>query len=253
MIVHCLRRAALVCAVVASVVASRAGEPDIIAKARAFLGTESALNGLKSIHYVGTLVTTDPTDPSKQTRAAMEIFFQKPEQQRIVATSDKVIEVTALDGYDGWLRVQDVADATKWRTTLLGPDQIKRLRANTWENLSFFRGIEKIGGKVEDQGTKVIDGVTCRKIAFVHGPNIVFYRFFDTATGRLVFTETEAGGSIREKGEMVVGGIRFPRSIVTATKNSKGEMVTVTINFDKIVVNEEMPRTLFAVPGFATR
>lgn len=244
------RIAAAACALTCAAVLS-AAEPAIIAKARAFLGPESALGSVTSIHYTGTLITTDPNDASKQTRAAMEIIFQKPERQRIMATTDKTIEVTALDGYDGWQRVQDAADPSKWRQTLLGTEQIKRLRANTWENLSFFRGLERIGGRIEDEGTKTIDGVTCQKLAFIHAANIIFYRYFDVATGRLVFTETESGGTIREQGEMIVNGIRFPRSIVTATgnKNAKGEPQTVTINFDKITINESFPASQFAVPG----
>jgi hypothetical protein len=241
-----------ICALLAfSIAAANAAEPAIIAKARAFVGSEAALANVKSIHYIGTLVTTDPKDATKQTRAAMEIVFQKPEQQRIMATTDKTIETTALDGYDGWQRIQDAADPTKWRQTLLGTEQIKRLRANTWENLSFFRGIEKIGGRLEEQGTKTIDGATCQKIAFIHAPNIIFYRYFDVATGKLVYTETEAGGTIREQGEMIVNGIRFPRSIITSsgTKNAAGEVQTVTINFDKITVNETFPTQQFAVPG----
>ena len=234
-------------------IALHAAEPAIIAKARAYIGSEAALTGVKSVHYVGTLVTADPADASKQTRAAMEIIFQQPEQQRIMATSDKLIEVTALDGYEGWQRVQDPADPTKWRQTLLGTAQIKRLRANTWENLSYFRGIERIRGRVEDQGPVTIEGVACQKIAFIHAPDIVFYRYFDLATGRLVFTETEAGGTIREQGEMIVNGIRFPRSIVTSTKNAKGESVTVTISFEKVTLNEVFPPKQFAVPGVGSR
>ncbi|MSU47722.1 MAG: hypothetical protein EXS37_01270 [Opitutus sp.] len=230
-----------------------AAEPAIFAKARASIGTEAALAGLKSVHYTGTLVTTAPGDPAKESRAALDIIFQRPDQQRIMATSSTTIEVTALDGYDGWQRVQDAADATKWRQTLLGTDQIKRLRANTWENLSFFRGIEKIGGRLEDQGAKTIDGVNCQKLAFFHGSNIVFYRYFDVATGRLVLTETEAGGTIREQGETIVSGIRFPKSIVTTTKGAKGETQTVTILFDKITVNESVPAAQFGVPGYGKR
>ena len=183
----------------------------------------------------------------------MEITFQRPDQQRIMATSAKTVEVTALDGYDGWQRLQDVANPTQWRQTLLGTDQIKRLRANTWENLSFFRGIEKIGGRIEDQGASTIDGVACQKIAFIHAPTIIFYRYFDLATGRLVLTETEAGGTIREQGEMVVNGIKFPRSISTSTKNAKGEVQTVAIAFDKVVVNEPIPIRDFAVPGLGKK
>lgn len=242
-----LRLAAVALAILSAGVLA-AQEPAIIARARAYLGTEAALNGVKSVHYVGTLVTGDPADPAKQTRAAMEIVFQKPEQQRIKATSDKLIETTALDGYEGWQRVQDPADPTKWRQVLLGTDQIKRLRANTWENLSYFRGIERVGGRMEDLGVKTVDGVACQKIAFIHGPNIIFYRYFDVATGRLVFTETEAGGTIREQGEMMVDGIRFPRSIVTASKNEKGQLVTVTINFEKVTLNQAFPAKEFAVP-----
>lgn len=225
-----------------------AAEPAIISKARAYIGNEAALNNVMSVHYTGTLVTTDPADPQKQARAEMDILFQKPEQQRITVTSEKSIEVTALDGYDAWQRVTSVADKTQWRQTLLGTEQIRRLRANTWENLSFFRGLERAGGRVEDQGTTTVEGVTCQKVAFIHAPQIIFFRYFDVATGRLVFTETESGGTIREQGEIIVDGIRFPKSIVTATKNQAGQLQTVTITFDKIEVNKPFPRSLFAVP-----
>jgi hypothetical protein len=243
------RRLVSVLSVLVLATAASAAEPAIIAKARAYLGNEAALEAVKSVHYVGTLITADPADATKQTRAAMEIIFQKPGQQRIVATSDKVIETTALDGYDGWQRIQDAANPTKWRQTLLGSEQIKRLRANTWENLAYFRGIERAGGRLEDQGAKTVEGVNCQKIAFIHGPGIVFYRYFDVATGRLVFTETEAGGTIREQGEMIVNGVRFPRSIVTSTKNAQGQTQTVTINFEKITVNTVFPESQFRVPA----
>ena len=128
---------AAVAATVFSVLA-RAAEPAMITKARARLGPEAAIEAVKSIRYVGTLVTTDPADPAKQTRAAIDIVFQKSDRQRIRATSDKMIETTALDGYDAWQRKQDAADPTKWQQTLLGAEQIKRLRANTWESLAFF-------------------------------------------------------------------------------------------------------------------
>lgn len=243
------RLGALVLSALAWTAGAVAEEPPIIAKARAFIGTEKVLNDLRSVHYVGTLVTADPADPNKQTRAAMEIIFQKPGQQCIIATSDKMVETTALDGYEGWQRVHDPKDPAKWRQSLLGPDQIKRLRANTWEDLAYFRGIEKVGGRLEDQGTAVMEGITCQKIAFIHSPSIIFYRYFDVATGRLVHTETESGGSIREQGEVVVHGVRFPRSIVTQSKTRDGKLVSVTITFDKISINEPFPAKQFAVPA----
>lgn len=246
-----MRRLAVMAAALFAAGAACAAEPDIIAKARAYLGPEALLNSVTSVQYTGTLVAPDQKDATKEVRTPIEITFQKPDQQRIVATAEKEVEMTGLDGYEGWLRRQDPADPKTWRLTLLGTEQIKRLRANTWESLSFFRGIERNGGRVEDEGTKTIDGVTCRRIAFIHAPNIIFYRHFDVTTGKLVFTETESGGSIREQGEMVVKGIRFPRSIVTTTKTAKGETHTVTINFEKILVNESYPAALFRVPAMS--
>lgn len=234
-------------AVVLSVAVS-AAEPAIIAKARQRVGTEAAISAVTSIHYVGTLVTADPTDSTKQTRAAIDIVFQKNDRQRIQATSDKIVETTALDTYEAWQRKQDAADATKWQQTLLGVDQIKRLRANTWETLSFFRGLETRGGKIEDLGSATIDGIDCQKVAFIHAPNIIFYRYFEKATGRLVFTETEAGGTLREQGEIVVAGLKFPKTLVTTTKNNKDQVQTVTINIEKVTVNEVFPSSFFAVP-----
>ena len=248
-----LARRIAFCAAPFALAAMLHAEPAIIAKARAFLGPEATLDGVKSVHYVGTLVTADPADPSAQTRAAVEIVFQKPGQQRINITYDKATEQTALDSYDAWQRQQDASDANKWRQTLLSADQIKRLRANTLENLTFFRGLARQGGKIEEQGTATIDGVTCQKIAFIHAPNIIFTRYFDTATGRLVLTETEAGGAIREQGETIVSGVRFPKTIITVTKTPNGKSQTVTITFDKITVNETFPSSFFAVPALSAR
>ncbi len=225
-----------------------AAESAIIAKARARVGTEAAIEAVKSIHYVGTLVTADPTDPSKQSRAAIDIVFQKKEQQRIQATSDKMIETTALDGYDGWMRKQDAADPSKWQQTYLKADQIKRLRANTWETLAFFRGLDSHGGTMEDQGATTIEGTACQKIAFIHSSNIIFYRYFDKATGRLIYTETEAGSTIREQGEIVTAGLRFPKTLITTNKLPSGQTQSVTINIEKVTVNEVFPASFFAVP-----
>ena len=130
---------------------------------------------------------------------------------------------------------------------------MKRLRANTLENLAFFRGLERQGGRIEDQGPITIDGVVCQKIAFIHAPTIVFTRYFDIATGRLRLTETEAGGSIREEGEISVNGMRFPEKIITLTPIANGKSQTVTITFDKISVNETFPASFFAVPALSPR
>ena len=227
----------------------QAGEPAIIAKARAYLGSEAALNAIKSVHYTGTVISTDPTDATKETRATIEIIAQKPDQQRVVAKSDRGVETTAVDGYEAWQRFQDTTNPQNQRLVVLKPDAVKRLRAQAWENLSFYRGLERQGGRVEEQGTATVDGITCQKLAFIHAPNIIFYRYFEPATGRLVMTETEDGGTTREEGERVVAGVRFPRTMKMTVKSAKGGVQDVRIALENITVNEPFPAAVFRMPS----
>jgi hypothetical protein len=224
-------------------------ELPIIAKARAWYGPEAALNAVQSIHYVGVLTQPAPNDAP----VPIDMLFAKPFRQRIVAKAAKGTETTVLDAYDAWQKMQDPKDATKWTVTLLSIDGLKRLRANTWENLYYFRGLEKEGGQVADKGDAIADGVACRKVAFIHSPDIIFYRYFERATGRLVLTETEAGGSFRTEGEIVVNGIRFPKKLITTSPSTKGGMQTATLTFDRVTVNEPVPDELFTLPSFTSR
>lgn len=212
----------------------------MLAKARGFLGSEKALDAVSTIHFTGTL------EVAAGTRLPVDILFQKPYQQRITVTGPKVIEVTALDGYDAWQKRTNPANPTQWQVTLLDAGQVKRLRANTWENLSFFTGIEKKGGNVLFGGETTIDGLPCVKLSFVHANDIVFVRYFEKSTGRLVKTETESGAEIREEGEMIVNGVRFPKKVVNKAPNGS----TTTIVFDRIELNSTVPASEFAVPAF---
>lgn len=227
--------------------ASARAELPIIAKARAYLGPEAALNAVTSLHFYGTLT---PIDPVGKGEAKLEITFQAPYQQRIESSSAEGTETTALDGFDGWQRAVDGKDASKQRMSLLGAAQVRRLRANAWQSLAFYRGLEKEGGEVIDQGDATIDGIACRKVAFVHAKDIIFTRFFDKATGRLVLTETESGGTIREEGEIIVNGIRFPKSITSDSRIPGGVSQKFKVTFNKVIVNEKIPASEFALPMF---
>lgn len=227
----------------------RGAEPPIIAAARAFVGSEATLDGLQAVRFSGTMVTSDPKVPGAKTRVAVELAFQRPDRQIITLSSDKMIETTVLDGYDAWQEQRDPQDPSKRRITLPGPEQIRRLRASTWENLSYFRGLEARGGKVVDQGVVTVDGVVCRKISFIHGKGIEFHRYFDPATARLVRSEMENGTVIREQGEFVVSGIRFPRSIITTPAGAAKSEQEIVVTFDRIVVNDVLPDARFAMPA----
>jgi hypothetical protein len=223
------------------------GELPIIAKARAAYGPEAALDALQSVHFTGSVTTEDSSQPGKQRTAAIDAVFEKPDRHRFMVTSDQAIETTVLDGYGGWVRVQDRAAPAKARLTFLNTEQVKRLRASVWESLYYFRGLERIHGTVEDRGTAPVDGVTCEKVAFVHSPTIAFIRYFDVASGRLVQSETESGMTMREEGEITAGGIRFPKKLTTIKKLGDRTQ-TVTITYDRVTVNEPLPAEAYAAP-----
>jgi len=249
-----LRFAALL-AVSAPLVLADARTDEWIAKGRAALGSEQALEAISSVRYIGTLDTTekvaDKDNPAKTVerplRLAIDIVFQKPCQQRIILRSDKILETTALDDYDGWVRRAEIGKDDQWQLTLLDSAQIRRLRANTWENLAFYRGLEKQGGSVEYQGEATVEDKPCVILAFLHGENISFLRYFEKTTGRLMKTVTENGGEIREQGEIFVQGVRFPKTLIN--KGANGQVTTIT--FDSIKVNEPLPAGDFVVPALA--
>ncbi len=68
------------------------GEPAIIAKARAYLGPEAALNAVKSVHYTGTMVAPNAADPAKPVTAGIDIIFQLPYRQRTVRASGALVD-----------------------------------------------------------------------------------------------------------------------------------------------------------------
>jgi hypothetical protein len=233
--------------IIGSLVTVRAQELPLIAKARALIAPDAVLDAVRTLHYVGSLTATSSAQPGKLEQEAIEIFLEKPARQRIVVTSADAMEINALDGYDAWRRTIDTKNPNKWQQNQMSSEQIKQLRADVWENLSFFRGIERVGGWTEDQGLVVTEGVPCRKIAFYHGSSTTpYFRFLDASTGKLILTGTPEN-NIRAEGEIVSAGIKFPQVIII-TQSAGGQTFTRKVKFEKITVNESFPAALFAMP-----
>ncbi|ATC63835.1 hypothetical protein CMV30_07680 [Nibricoccus aquaticus] len=235
----------------ASLPASTPDADALLAKARAYLGGDAALDAINSIHYFGSIEMTEtPAGATNPGKSSIEIIFQKPCQHRLVVSSEKSVDITGLDNYFGWRRVEPVATGgARVQNVGLGKEQIKRLRANTWENLYFWRGIEQHGGAIMDKGETELDGVKCRKLVMSYGPGIEFVRYFEIATGRLLLTETLPVGVIREEGEIMVAGVRFPRKLIaTAAAGADGKTRVITITFDRIALNETFPASTFEQP-----
>jgi len=235
--------------VLASAQGARCAEPAIIAVARARLGSDAALDAVTSIHFTGVLDVTDPDDPKKSvSHLPIDVIYQKPLRTRTVIRAEKAIQTKVLDGYDAWQRLEDPADRTKFRLTWLSSEDTKALRASTWENLYYYRGLLPPDGTVEDRGPATADGISCERVDFIHARTIVFSRYFEMGTGRLVLTE--AGGErVREHGQTVVNGIRFATSIVSTERTPSGKDRVATITFEKIEVNQRFGDDAFAPPN----
>jgi hypothetical protein len=233
-----------------------AAEPAIIAKARSYLGTEEVLTGVKSVHLVGKMESAVAGEKTPPNTEQVDIVFQKPFQESLRIVTREQLARKVLDGYNAWQLVQSLAPgapaefdpALPQRLTILGVDQIRILRADTWENLHYYRGLEDTGGSTEDLGPATIDGVACEKIALRHSDALVYYRYFDLATGRLVFTETYAGAKIHEAGDLMAEGVRFPRTI-TVEEQSAGKVVRTVITIESVKLNEVFPPSFFGTPA----
>jgi hypothetical protein len=233
----------LACTVALLAPAAARAEPAVVGLARAYLGPQSTLDGVRSIHFTGTLERVEAGKAPET--ASLDMIFAKPLRQRQVVRTPNTTLITVLDGYDAWDLLRDNADPTKFRLTWLQASLIRMLRANTWENLYYYRMPE--GGSVEDKGPATIDGVDCERVDFIHGPGTVFERYFDRDTGRLVLT-IRGAESFHESGEILVDGVRFPKKIVSVTKAASGKGLVSTATFDSIVLNEPLAPDVFAVP-----
>jgi hypothetical protein len=237
----------LACAVALAAPLAARAEPAVLGLARAYLGPQSTLDGIKSVHYVGTLQRTDDAQAQKLSPSTLDMVFAKPLRQRLVIRGEKVTMTTVLDGYDAWDVFQENADPSRHRLNWLAVVDVRALRANTWENLYFFSAPEN--GSVEDKGPATVDGVACERVDFDHGSGTVYQRYFDRDSGRLVLT-INGSESIRETGQIMVNGVRFPKVIVSTSKDISGKELTATATFDRISVNDPLEPGLFVVPTF---
>ena len=214
---------------------------EIIAQAREYLGGDEALNAVESLYYRGTFETAEGAE------GEVEIKFKKPLYQRVKTVRDEVTEVTALSHYDGWRKITQRDDEANWTIVFLDVDQIREMQANTWENLNFFRDIERRRGRIVNEGLVDLDGHPCVKLTFNHRGGVFFVRYFDAETGQLRMSETSGGGQILEEGSQRVSGIRFPERLIMV---QDGEVMN-RIEFTEIEVNREFDDELFDVPSMA--
>lgn len=241
-----LRRAVALLVLVGLLVPSiRAGElEDVLARARRRVGLDRDLDAVQSLYYRCRI----EVGGKAEAKGTLEILLQKPCRQKTIRVLGDQREIVGLDDTEAWMRVESLSRPKLSRIDILPLSQMRLLKANALENLWFYSGSERFGGRVELRGTTTFENRPAVRVAFIHSDEIVFVRTFDQADGRLLTTEGPGGEQIREQGEQSVAGLRFPERLVSTGKMPDGSPVEITILFDEIVVNGPVAADSFTLP-----
>lgn len=212
----------------------------IIANARKYLGSEEKLESISTIQYQGVFES-----PLGGGSGYISIYLRKPLMQRMEVVNGSITETTAINDFEGWKRRVDNNVPNDWAFVILNLAELKRMRANTWENLNFFTGIEHLKGRVINKGPTRKDSRNAYLLIFEYDEGIYYERYFDAETGELISTINQNGVEIKEVGEIMVDGIRFPEKVMTLVDGEIANIVT----FVDIYLNEELDESLFDIPS----
>lgn len=218
----------------------------VIARARAVFGTEAVLNSVETLVYEGRLLSPDGSD-----EGSIKLYFQKPFRQRIEVVIDETVDITVVNDFEGYIMRRDGKTDSSQRI-VLDPQQIKRLHANSSENLNFYRGPLQQRGEIEYGGQVEKLGTTADRIIFEYPNGVRFERFFNS-TGELLATLVGNGENgrleLREEGRLNADGIRFPKRVLTYD----GDTLIRIVEFDAIKVNHPLEAELFRFPRVTRR
>ena len=223
--------------------AAEANLDDVIAQARAHLGTEADLESVNTLTYKGRVLDAEGTVIDSIT-----LYFKKPYFQKLVIENDKLRRTTAVNTSEGFIEVIDKQDGKNSGILILDAPRVRRLIANAVENLYYYRGpYQRPGGEVELLGTKTMRGVPCYEVKFSYPSGLFYIRYFSQEDGSIVSTingETDLENI--ETDSITVDGVQFPKRI--DSYDNEGDLLR-TVVFDEIMINEPMDNSIFEFPG----
>lgn len=212
---------------------------EVIDRARATVGTESALDGLITLQLVGSLEPADPEMPS----ATLLIIARKPASQRLEIRADDIVETTLLNGGRGCIIRSNLnAEASQMRD-LVGPE-LQRVLYSTRQYFNFYRPDFKNGEKVLLEGIENHRGQRAYKLVYQYPDGLETIRYFSVQDDTLVATITENGVESVGLGSQSVGGIKFPKEI----EYYEGERKLHTILLHEVKVNKPLAAGIFEIP-----
>ena len=232
---------AVLCAAPAAVARADVDAEDVIAMARAYIGPEEKLDGVRSLIVVGTEV---PADDGPEVRYTAHL--KRPLYQRVEQDDGQMLTVMAVDPYEGWvMRQRHGQPLSAARIAPMDPATYAEMRVNTIMNLYYFRGHERFRGEVTYLGEREVDGEPAHVLEYRFGRRGRMVRAVHAETGRLLTTELDGGVLLRERGKQRIGGLRFPEQIESYID---GELAG-TITLEQIRVNPEVDDAIFAYPS----
>lgn len=216
---------------------------EAIAHARAYQGSEELLDSVRTLIFRGTITRTASAEGEEVSN--LEIYLKKPDKQRFVIRVENITDVRMVDGSIGYrlTTLEEEGQPPRSRDVALTPQEIFAIQATTWQNLFFYKGIEKELGRVRSLGMKEFQGEDAYALRFEHTGNVFFEHHFHAETGRLMGTTTGSQIFINE-GEQIVAGVKFPERV--RTTDQEGNEINF-IDFHTIEVNAVLADTLFTL------
>ena len=225
-------------AVAAPLFAATPSVRDIVHRARATVGAESALNGLVTLQMSGGIEPADAKLPSL-------IISRKPCSQRLEVKVDDLVETTILQGESGCIIRSNLSDdAKRSQMRTMTDEELKRVAFSTRQFFSFYGADFKSGERIGYEGIEQRRGVRCHKLRYHYPDGISTTRYFAVNDDTLVSTVTDLGVESVEVGEQIVGGIKFPEKV----EYYEGNEMLHTIVLTKIDVNKPLQPGIFTIP-----
>lgn len=220
-----------------------ASQPDkdyVIEKARKFLGGGENLEQIEALKYIGTI-----NSPERKRAGSLVMELKKPLKQRIeIETSSGDLEVTAVNGYEGWI-MKKASGERAAEIQVMNAENLNRMLVSTWENLNFFKEPTKQHARTVFKGMTEFRGRPVYELHVIYpGGTPTFKRYFDKQTGELVGSLTDDGLEFIESGMILVDGVQFPRKI----EAFRGEKRVHVIEFTEVLINPEIPDAQFEYP-----
>lgn len=213
----------------------------IIERARASVGSETALNRLVTLQLSGWI---EPTD-SQLTGAAILIIARKPCSQRMEVKINDLVETTILSGGSGCIIRSNLSDAdTRSQMRVMSEAERQRVAFSTRQLFNFYMADVHNGERIRYGGIEQRRGLRCHKLLYAYPDERFTTRYFALNDHALISTVTDQGVESVEIGARVVAGIKFPRRIEYYQNNT----MLHTIVLNTIEVNQPLQRGIFTIP-----